>query len=137
MSVLIGSNPKIKITSSLEDYLETMLSLKERNNEIRVTDVALELNISKPSVNKAMNILKKQGLLDQEHYGLISLTEKGEEMAKNVLKRHVAVKQLLNSVLLVDEETAEKEACLIEHAISEDTLKKLIVFLEKYTSDNK
>jgi len=137
MSVLIGSNPKIKITSSLEDYLETMLSLKERNNEIRVTDVALELNISKPSVNKAMNILKKQGLLDQEHYGLISLTEKGEEMAKNVLKRHVAVKQLLNSVLLVDEETAEKEACLIEHAISEDTLKKLIVFLEKYTADNK
>jgi len=137
MSVLIGSNPKIKITSSLEDYLETMLSLKERNNEIRVTDVALELNISKPSVNKAMNILKKQGLLDQEHYGLISLTEKGEEMAKNVLKRHIAVKQLLNSVLLVDEETAEKEACLIEHAISEDTLKKLIVFLEKYTSDNK
>jgi len=137
MSVLIGSNPKIKITSSLEDYLETMLSLKERNNEIRVTDVALELNISKPSVNKAMNILKKQGLLDQEHYGLISLTEKGEEMAKNVLKRHVAVKQLLNSVLLVDEETAEKEACLIEHAISEDTLKKLIVFLDKYISDNK
>jgi len=137
MSVLIGSNPKIKITSSLEDYLETMLSLKERNNEIRVTDVALELNISKPSVNKAMNILKKQGLLDQEHYGLISLTEKGEEMAKNVLKRHVAVKQLLNSVLLVDEETAEKEACLIEHAISEDTLRKLIVFLDKYISDNK
>ncbi len=122
---------EFKITASLEDYLETILFLKRRNGLVRVTDVAIELNISKPSVNKAIKILQSQGLIDHQKYGLLSLTEKGTEAAEKVAHRHKVLKKFLSELIGIDDETAEKEACLIEHAISLETINKLDEFLDK------
>ena len=121
------------ISPSLEDYLEKILFLFERNGSVRMTDVALEMNISKPSVNKAINSLKNSGHVIHEHYGLLNLTEKGLETAKQVKKRHFAILMFLTEVLGVEPETAETEACHLEHSMSEDTVIRLIAYLEKVT----
>ena len=122
--------PKENISRSQEDYLEKILELSQTNKIVRVTDLAQSMNISKPSVNKSINILKEQGLVDQEKYSFITLTKEGEEVAHGVRKRHDIIKMLLIKVG-VDEETAEKEACEIEHSVSEATVEKLSAFLKK------
>ena len=119
------------ITPSLEDYLETILFLFQRNGSVRVTDVALELGISKPSVNKAINILKSQEYVSHEHYGLLSLTVKGEEIAREVADRHFALKRFLQELLGVDEKKAEIEACRMEHSMSHETVQLLKEYLDK------
>lgn len=122
---------KDKVSPSLEDYLETIFFLRSKNGDVRVTDVALEMSISKPSVNKAINNLKAQGLVEHEHYGLLNLTDTGSELAKSVANRHVVIKNFLMNILGVAEETAEEEACKIEHSMSGDTVKKLSEYVEK------
>jgi len=119
------------MTPSMEDYLETILFLFQRNGNVRVTDVALEMGISKPSVNKAINILKIQGYVQHEHYGLLSLTEEGESLARQVADRHFALKRFLHELLGVDEKKAEDEACRMEHAMSLETVGRLKAYLEK------
>ena len=97
------------VTASLEDYLEAIYFLN--NDEgVRVTDIATELSISKPSVNRAINTLKSQGLVTHEHYGSLFLTEEGLDIAKKVAKRHFMLKKFLTQILEVDEKTAEEEA---------------------------
>lgn len=120
---------------SLEDYLETLLILGKENEKIRCVDVAKRMNVSKPSVNKAMNVLKEKGYVQQETYGDIHFTPEGKELAEKVYQRHTTVQSFLQHVLGVDEETAEEEACHIEHVISEDTFIKIKDFLDNYTSN--
>jgi len=122
---------EIKISPSQEDYLERILFIREKNSIVRVTDLAVEMNISKPSVNKAISNLKAQGLVSQEKYGLLNLTVEGEKLAKEIERRHITVKKFLHELLKVDEETAEKEACLIEHCVSLETIEKLSSYLAK------
>ena len=69
------------ISKALEEYLKTMYILKKQNDNIRVTDIANKMNCTKPSVNKAINNLKNDGLVNYESYGKIELTEEGEELA--------------------------------------------------------
>jgi len=119
------------MTPSMEDYLETILFLFQRNGNVRVTDVALEMGISKPSVNKAINILKTQGYVQHEHYGLLSLTEEGESFAREVADRHFALKRFLHELLGVEEKKAEDEACRMEHAMSRGTVALLKAYMDK------
>lgn len=126
----------VEMTASLEDYLEAIYFLNG-NEGVRVTDLALELNISKPSVNRAINTLKNQGLVEHEHYGSLKLTEKGLELAKNVAQRHKILKKFLKSILGVEEKTAEKEACLIEHNLSADTIYKISEYTSKVLNEVK
>lgn len=122
------------VTASLEDYLEAIYFLN--NDEgVRVTDIATELSISKPSVNRAINTLKSQGLVTHEHYGSLFLTEEGLDIAKKIAKRHFMLKKFLTQILEVDEKTAEEEACLIEHCLSADTVEKLEKFMNKILKD--
>ena len=122
------------VTASLEDYLEAIYFLN--NDEgVRVTDIATELSISKPSVNRAINTLKSQGLVTHEHYGSLFLTEEGLDIAKKIAKRHFMLKKFLTQILEVDEKTAEEEACLIEHCLSADTVEKLEKFMNKTLKD--
>lgn len=122
------------VTASLEDYLEAIYFLN--NDEgVRVTDIATELSISKPSVNRAINTLKAQGLVTHEHYGSLFLTEEGLDIAKKIAKRHFMLKKFLTQILEVDEKTAEEEACLIEHCLSADTVEKLEKFMNKTLKD--
>ena len=120
-----------EMTASLEDYLEAIYFLNGANGEVRMTDLAAELGISKPSVNRAVNTLKNQGYVSHEHYGGLQLTEKGVSIAKNIAKRHRMLKCFLMDGLGVAEEIAEKEACCMEHDFSTYTMEKLEVFLEK------
>lgn len=76
------------ITKALEEYLKTIYLLKKQNGNIRVTDIANKMNCSKPSVNKAINNLKANNLINYETYGTIELTENGEQLAKKILETY-------------------------------------------------
>jgi len=119
------------LTQSLEDYLETIFFLEDENKEVRLTDIAVYMNLSKPSVNRAINTLKGAGLINHEHYGLLSLTDEGRKIAENVAQRHKLLKHFLMDLLGIEEKTAEKEACAMEHAVGQDTMQKLSDYLKK------
>ena len=93
---------------------------------MRITDIALALKISKPSVNRAVNTLKKQGLVSHEPYGDIILTEKGFELGEAVYHRHTMIKKFLVNVLHIPEDDAEKEACQIDGKLKRSTENELI-----------
>ena len=119
------------ITNSLEEYLKTIYILKNTEKQIRVTDISKKLNFSKPSVNRALNCLKDEGLILYEAYKNIEMTEKGIEGAKAIVKKQDILKLFLTQVLGVDEETAGVEATNMKHAISEDTTSKLENYIIK------
>lgn len=122
----------IEVSASLEDYLEAIYFLNGKEEGVRVTDIAVELNISKPSVNRAINTLKNQGLVEHEHYGSLKLTEDGLKIAENIASRHLMLKKFLCEVLDVEETKAEQEACLIEHHLSSDTIRKIERHMIRY-----
>ena len=95
------------------------------------------MNVTKPSVNNAMKVLKEKGYVIQESYKDIQLTEKGRQLAKAVFERHQILTAFLKDVLLVKEETAEDDACKIEHVISEETFDKLSLFYKQYIHKTK
>lgn len=120
----------VKLSSSLEDYLEAIYILVQQGGEVRLTDVADFLNVSQPSVSRAIGTLKDAGLVVHESYGQISLSPKGKTQAKKVLGRHMLFKRFLTDTLGVDEATAEKDACRMEHVVSGETIEKLHAYLE-------
>jgi Mn-dependent DtxR family transcriptional regulator len=125
-----------RLSSSLEDYLKEIYMLHQDSEEVRVTDIAKDLGISKPSVNRAMNTLKEMNLLEHEHYGTITLTQDGMAKAKNIFDTYKVLYKFLTEVLGVDEATASEEADLMEHTIGKSTRKK-IKKLIKSTKKNK
>lgn len=114
----------MELGESLEDYLEAMLVLS-KEGKIKSVDVANKLGVSKPSVNKAISILKTKGYVQQESYGDIHITDTGKEIASKVLDRHLHIKRFLIEVLGVDESNADLDACKIEHVVSETTYDKM------------
>lgn len=113
-----------------ENYLETIFVLKSRNGKVRSIDVATELEFSKPSVSRAIGILKKEGLITVDDGGWIELTEVGEKRAVDVYDRHNVISGYLSGVLGIDPRTAAQDACRIEHIISEETFLKMKKRLE-------
>lgn len=118
-----------KISPSLEDYLEAIYCLDTGGNPVRITDIAASLLIAKPSVTKAVNALKDKGYALKEPYGGVVLTEKGVKTAKKVLQKHRMLTRFLTEVLKVAPETAARDACAIEHVISEETFTRLTRFM--------
>ncbi len=121
----------MKIQESGENYLETILLLEMRNGVVHAVDIANELGYSKPSVTRAMGVLKKAGLVDQVAYGTIRLTDEGRKRANEIYGRHVLIKEFLMSVLSLDAETAETDACRIEHIVSERTVERMRAVLHE------
>lgn len=118
------------MTQSLEDYLEAVYVLVEENGSAQVRDVARLLSVKMPSVVKAIHELKKMELVVQKPYGPIELTATGQGIARLVLNRH----ELLRSFLVklgVSRRTADKDACLMEHILSAETLDKIRIYTEK------
>ena len=113
------------LKESGEMYLETILVLKNRHGSVRSIDVANELNYSKPSVSRAMGILKKDGMVVIEPNGNILLTEKGGQVAEDILDRHNNISKYLVKALNVREDTALDDACKIEHIISDESFKQM------------
>ena len=119
----------MKTHESGEDYLETILTLQKRQGYVRSIDIANELEYTKPSISRAMRILKEKDLIVMDANKMIKLTPLGEEQANAVYARHLIITQFLQEVLGVAKETAENDACRIEHVISEETMEKLTIFL--------
>ncbi len=113
------------MNQSQEDYLEAIYVLSKEDEHVRMSDVAKHLSVSKPSVNKAINLLQEKGYLTHQHYGAILLTEEGKALAKKVYERHIVIKRFFVEILKVEETVAEEEACKVEHCIGEDTIEKL------------
>ncbi len=126
----------IDISASLEDYLEAIFILQKENSSVRTTDIASFLDVSKPSVNRAVGTLRDAGLLSHESYGEITLTDLGKSHAKSVLHRHNLLKDFLHITLGVDAKTAEKDACKMEHVMSNESIEKLSSFLESLNNEN-
>lgn len=124
-------NENYVMTSSLEDYLEAVFVLSNQKGNVRLTDIAEYLGVSKPSVNRAVNTLTQNGFLEHVTYGDIIITPAGESYAANVLRRHKLIKQFLISELGVDEKIAERDACQMEHVMSPVTIDKLYEYLER------
>ena len=116
------------LTDSNEDYLEAILILKIKKGKVRSVDISKMLNVSKPGVTKAMNVLKENGLIEKDYYGDVYLTPKGEEIAKKIYKKHTTIKEFLLK-LGVSEETSDIDCCKIEHVISEETFNAIQKFL--------
>lgn len=107
----------MEIRESAEDYLETMLMLKEEHGYIRSVDIAEKLGVKKPSVSVATKRLRENGYITMDKESLITLTESGMEIASRIYERHRLLTDLLMN-LGVDAETARKDACKIEHDLS-------------------
>lgn len=118
------------IHESGEMYLETILTLKNKNQFVRSIDVANALNYSKPSVSRGMKILKEANYITIDDKGYIEFTDEGYKLAQEVYNRHQALTQFL--VLIgVDKEQAESDACRIEHVISKETYYCIANFVKK------
>ena len=114
-----------------EMYLETILVLSKKGAPVRSLDVANQLGFSKPSVSRAMGILKKGEFIKIDGQGYITLTPEGSKIAKKIYERHVVISELLME-LGVDMKTAEEDACRIEHVISDKTIKALKKHRKEY-----
>jgi DtxR family Mn-dependent transcriptional regulator len=114
----------------MEDYLEAIHRVKTERGSARVKDIADLLAISKPSVSGAMKTLEKQGLVSHCRYDLVDLTPEGLRLAENVYRRHRILRRFLTEVLGLDGETAETDACRMEHGVSQATLEGLARFVE-------
>ncbi len=126
----------MKISASGQDYLEAILDLYLDKGHIRSIDISEKLGVTRPSVNRAINVLKNNGLVTHEKYSDINLTNQGMRLAKAVKSRHLVLKKFLNEVLHVDEKTADEDACKMEHNISLETLEKLQNFVDEYLKGN-
>lgn len=119
----------LKITKSNEDYLETMYNLERSKGEIRVKDIARKLGVKPPSVVEAVQKLSDNELVSYERYGNINLSKEGIKVAKCVINKHFILKNFLTQIG-IDKDTAEEEACALEHVLSISTINKLEEFSE-------
>ena len=124
------------ISKALEEYLKQMYVLKIKNGEIRVTDVAVNMNCSKASVNKAIKNLKEEGLLNYETYGKIELTTKGEDLSKKILEAYDIIYVFLKDVLGLSEENAKSEAEKIKSTMEDNTINNLAKYVHKVLNLN-
>lgn len=124
----------MKIYASGEDYLEAVLVLQKEKGMVRSVDLARQMGFSKPSISHAVGVLKNGGFLTVDEDGYLHLTEDGREVAEKIYERHQFFTEQLVAVG-VDRETAERDACRIEHAISEETFQKLKASVEKQSND--
>ena len=117
-----------------EMYLETIYVLSQQSGSVRSIDVAEEMGYSKPSVSRAVGLLKKEGLLLMDETGSLKLTEAGEEKAKRIYERHTVLSRLLMN-LGVDEATATEDACRIEHYISDRSFEAIKAHMRRYGTE--
>lgn len=118
-----------KLSSSLEDYLEAIYAIQNGKSVVRVRDIAKRLSVRSSSVNFALNVLSKEGLIAHEKYGYVNLAAKGKKLAQEVQNKHDTLLKFLTKILNIEEETAVQDACRMEHVISPQTFNKLTKFI--------
>lgn len=126
----------MKIQESAENYLETILILKNRIGAVRSIDVVNELNFTKPSISRAMSLLRSGGFIEMDKGGFITLTDSGRQIADRMYERHRLLSGFLVS-LGVDEKTAVEDACRMEHVISAESFEKMKQHIKDMQNESK
>ena len=119
-----------QLSQSLEDYIETIFLLEQENKVARAKDIANRLQVSRASVTGALRALADKKLVNYAPYAHITLTRKGRQAANEVVQRHNTLKRFLIEVLGLNPETAEKEACAMEHALSRQVRERIKTFMQ-------
>lgn len=131
---------QIKLSASLEDYIEAIYNIIIEKQVARGKDIANMLDVTGASVTEALRSLSQKGLVNYAPYEAITLTEIGRQVAKGVVHRHNALKQFFIKILDIPEEVAELGACKIEHAAPQPIIERMInfiEFIESHSIDNK
>ncbi len=118
------------ISSSLEDYLETILLILREKQAVRAKEIARRMSVSGPSVTGALHALSERGLIHYAPYDVITLTEEGERIARDVRMRHETLRAFFVQALQVEPAEAEKAACAMEHSLPGPILHRLVAYLE-------
>ena len=125
----------IKLSASLEDYLEAIYNLSVRESVARSKDIARMLAVSRASVTSALRALAEREMVNYKPYGYITLTEKGQKVAGRVVRRHDILKQFFAEVLGIDVQTAQDAACRAEHTLEPEITARLTAFIDFLTQD--
>ncbi len=123
------------LTPRAADYLETIYLLSLTNDTVGVSQVAVERGVTIPTARAAVGTLKKGGYVQQERYGKIVLTERGRAKAENIYAIHHALFRFIHEMLGVDAETADGEACKLEHGLSQETKTRLVRFMDERAAE--
>ncbi len=118
------------ISASLEDYLEALYHIIRKKQAAKAKDLVNYLKVTAASVTGALRILSKKGLINYAPYDVITLTDEGAKVAKDVVRRHEVLKDFMTIVLGISEKEADEAACKMEHSISSNVLEKLRIFIE-------
>jgi DtxR family transcriptional regulator, Mn-dependent transcriptional regulator len=121
---------KNSITPTMEDYLEAIYNLAKEKGAVRVRDIASKLNVKMPTVTNMLKSLSERGLIDYEKYEYLELTEKGSNVGQDIDRRHQIFRSFLNTILKIDYNQADEDACKMEHAVSPTTLDAFVDFVE-------
>ncbi len=128
-----GGLTVMALQESGEMYLETIYVLSQESSQVRAIDVGEYMGYSKPSVSRALGLLRDEGLLKKDDNGFIKLTEAGNILAKRIYERHTVLSRLLMNIG-VDEKTATDDACRIEHYISDTTFDAIKAHIAKHST---
>lgn len=123
-----GSTDK-PLTPVMEDYLETIFDLDQEKKVVRVKDIAKRLEVRMPTVTSMLKTLSKRGLVHYEKYEYVELTSQGSDVGREMRRRHKVLFQFLTNILKIRGDTADEEACKMEHTLSEATLESLTDFM--------
>jgi DtxR family transcriptional regulator, Mn-dependent transcriptional regulator len=117
------------LTATMEDYLEAIYDLDKDKKVVRVKDIAKRLDVKMPTVTSALKTLNERGLVHYEKYEYVELTTEGTAVGHEMHRRHVLLLKFLTDILKIDFQTADEEACKMEHALSVATLERLADFM--------
>lgn len=121
-------------SESREDYLESILILKNKKGAVRSVDIAEYFSYSRPSVSRAMSVLKNNGMITMDKSGFIELTKKGHTAAGQVYKRHEILISFLR-ILGVGEAASVRDACRLEHVLSQESMDRINKFVELHSPE--
>nr|MBF0221386.1 metal-dependent transcriptional regulator [Desulfobulbaceae bacterium] len=121
---------ELPLSENLEDYLEVILELEKSNKVARAKDIADKIGVQSASVTGALKSLEKKGLINYEPYSFVTLTSKGEKIARQITRNHSVLENFLINVLQIDKKTANETACRMEHAITEEATERLVSFID-------
>ena len=126
-----------KLSPSMKDYLRVIYSIYQlgNRNHVRVQDISSHMNLAKSSASRAANFLSQKGLLQKGHYTTIAFTETGKKQAQFIVERQHMIRQFLCHVLDINDKTAQKDACNLEHVISIECYQSICNYMEQLTAD--
>lgn len=127
---------KTNISASLEDYLEAIYEIIEEKQTVKAIEISRKLGVGRSSVTEALKHLSDKELINYSRYDAISLTKDGKKVAQNIMLRHNTLFAFFNQILGLSNEESDKNACKVEHVISEDALEKFMEFIEFAKTSN-